>query len=64
MAENKMAVMAAMCRLCDDFTSENIQGRKLYTCTKFHACMKKVRDFTIWHLALREIVKFDDVHCV
>lgn len=47
MAENKMAVMAAMCRLCDAFTSENIQGHKLYTCTSFHACMKKVRDFTI-----------------
>ncbi|KAK0136656.1 Nucleoredoxin-like protein 1 [Merluccius polli] len=33
--------MAATGRFCDGSMSENVRGPKLYTCTKFHAFMKK-----------------------
>ncbi|KAK0144637.1 hypothetical protein N1851_016979 [Merluccius polli] len=36
-----MAAMAATGRFCDGSMSENVRGPKLYTCTKFHAFMKK-----------------------
>ena len=41
MAEIKMAATATRGRFRDGSISENVQGLKLYKCTKFHACMKK-----------------------
>ena len=33
----KLATMATRGRFCDGSISENVQGLKLYKCTKFHA---------------------------
>ncbi len=41
MAESKMVAMATTRCFCDGSISENVQGPKLYKCTKFHAFMKK-----------------------
>ncbi len=36
-----MVDMATTMCFCDGSISENVQGPKLYKCTKFHAFMKK-----------------------
>ncbi len=36
-----MVAMATTRCFCDGSISENVKGRKLYKCTKFHALMKK-----------------------
>ena len=36
-----MAAMATRGRFCDGSISDNVQGPKLYKCTKFHTFMKK-----------------------
>ena len=38
-----MSAMATRGRFCDGSISENVQGPKLYKCTKFHAFMKKLK---------------------
>lgn len=41
MATSKMAAMATRRQFCNGFISKNVQGPKLYNCTKFHAFMEK-----------------------
>ena len=48
-----MVAMATTNNFCDGSNSENVQGPKLYQCTKSHAFMKKSTihpDFDAYHL--------------